>query len=221
MYVFDDAYPAPSPRPSRDPPHAPRHPLSLFRPAALVPLAPTSYALPALQSPSKRSARKAAAAAAAAGGSTDVPPYLFGVTALPDSRLRAGGAPPDEPVPKKKRGEDGVRGVPYVRVAFTFNEQEDREEEEELERDGYGTPRGWGAAGSGGLKGKGKGKKKGKKIRPLVRFFSLLRQLALVGEVPSLTMPACRPSRHTRLMERRTTRASCSITRATRRRGTT
>ncbi|GJN87633.1 hypothetical protein Rhopal_000588-T1 [Rhodotorula paludigena] len=164
MYVFDDAYPAPSPRPSRDLPHSPRHPLSLFRPAALVPLAPTSYALPALQSPSKRSARKAAAAA---GGSTEVPPYLFGVTALPDSRLLAGGAPPDEPVPKKKRGVDGVRGVPYVRVAFTFNEQEDREEEEELERDGYGTPRGSGSAGSGGVKGKGKGKKKGKKIRPL------------------------------------------------------
>ncbi|GAA6000260.1 uncharacterized protein JCM10292_004059 [Rhodotorula paludigena] len=166
MYVFDDAYPAPSPRPSRDPPNAPRHPLSFFRPAALVPLAPTSYALPALQSPSKRSARKAAAAAGV-GGSSEVPPYLFGVSALPDSRLRAGGAPPDEPVPKKKRGEDGVRGVPYVRVAFTFNEQEDREEEEELVRDGYGTPGGSGTAGSGGTKGKGKGKKKRKKIRPL------------------------------------------------------
>ncbi|GAA5837146.1 hypothetical protein JCM11251_005267 [Rhodosporidiobolus azoricus] len=149
LYIFDDSYPAAPPGSS----NSSAHPLSTpYRTSSLLPLQPSPYVAPALETPSLPlnvgSERE-----------TGVPVFFFGVGA---KRGTEGRGREVLDTGSERKGRDGRRGTAYVRAAFSFETQpeikrhgEGDEEEEEEEEEGSGK------------RGKGKRSPKGKKVWPL------------------------------------------------------
>ncbi|GAA5944922.1 hypothetical protein JCM10213_001814 [Rhodosporidiobolus nylandii] len=137
VYCFDDSYPAPtlgahSPSP---------HPLSLFNLSDLTHLTPSSYALRALDAPSRHPPTKLDA---------HIPPFLFGVGAKAGSEGRG--------QELLDGGRAGRSGTPYVRVAFSFEPQLKHAEDSGSEEE---------ESGGGSILTDRKGRKKSQKVWPL------------------------------------------------------
>ncbi|GAA5975469.1 hypothetical protein JCM10908_005170 [Rhodotorula pacifica] len=161
VYVFDDAYPA---RPMYSE-KASAHPLSLFSIESLQYITASIYSRPALEALPDRSRSIAPIAE-----KRRLPPYFFSVSALPtfDPLL-----PKEETSGKPKKlsgGKDGVAGIPYVRVGFSFAPlpEVDSDDSEDEEADGGAS------AKSRAVKGRGK-KAKGKSAwkKPLEKVWPL------------------------------------------------
>ncbi|BGP14840.1 hypothetical protein JCM10213v2_002795 [Rhodosporidiobolus nylandii] len=125
LYVFDDCYPAAPPGASE----RSDHPLSHYRTSALLPLQSSPYASPALQTPNPSSK---SSTSASASSRPPVPDFFFGVGSSRGSEGRRSELL--EPAPKGKKldkereeGEDGRRGIAYVRVGFSFEPQQDED----------------------------------------------------------------------------------------------